>query len=393
MRVALDAGIDVRMITGDHTVTARAIADQLELGPGVITGTELQQLSDDEVVERLPAAARVRPGRARGQGAAGPADAGGRRGRRDDRRRGQRRRRAQAGRHRRRHGQRLGGHQAGRRRSCSPTTTSPRSSRAVDLGRDIYRRITSYVKLQLTDPVVGAAADAPGDDLQHQRRRGAVPDAAAVLQVLRRRHRRHRVHRRRPRPERHAAAAAQAGHPDRQPARRSSAGWSAGSSSPVSRWRCSQWGPDEPSTDHAVGVDDDGVRDRRAQRGEPRPRDAARAGAPWSSPMFPYLGWIILGWVLTWAAVELEHAPAPARHRVAHRRPVGRRHRPVARRRPRSSGSTRRSSSAACVPRSRPAGSSCRRLGFRHANGAGAGLGTPRPPRSGTRAHPGVPST
>jgi len=25
----------------------------------------------------------------------------------------------------------------------------------------------------------------------------------------------------------------------------------------------------------------------------------------WSSPVFPYLGWIILGWTLTWAAVEL----------------------------------------------------------------------------------------
>ena len=43
VRVALDAGIDVRMITGDHTVTARAIADQLELGPGLITGTDLQR--------------------------------------------------------------------------------------------------------------------------------------------------------------------------------------------------------------------------------------------------------------------------------------------------------------------------------------------------------------
>jgi Ca2+-transporting ATPase len=27
--------------------------------------------------------------------------------------------------------------------------------------------------------------------------------------------------------------------------------------------------------------------------------------APWSSPVFPFLGWVILGWVLTWAAVEL----------------------------------------------------------------------------------------
>jgi len=25
----------------------------------------------------------------------------------------------------------------------------------------------------------------------------------------------------------------------------------------------------------------------------------------WSSPIFPYLGWIFLGWILTWAAVEL----------------------------------------------------------------------------------------
>jgi Ca2+-transporting ATPase len=28
--------------------------------------------------------------------------------------------------------------------------------------------------------------------------------------------------------------------------------------------------------------------------------------APWASPVFPFLGWIILGWVLTWAAVELQ---------------------------------------------------------------------------------------
>ena len=27
--------------------------------------------------------------------------------------------------------------------------------------------------------------------------------------------------------------------------------------------------------------------------------------APWSTPMFPYFGWLIAGWVLTWAAVEL----------------------------------------------------------------------------------------
>jgi Ca2+-transporting ATPase len=51
---ALGAGIDVRMITGDHAITAKAIANQLGLGPGVITGPEFAALSDTELKERLP---------------------------------------------------------------------------------------------------------------------------------------------------------------------------------------------------------------------------------------------------------------------------------------------------------------------------------------------------
>jgi Ca2+-transporting ATPase len=54
VQTALGAGIDVRMITGDHAVTARAIGEKLGLGPGAISGGELQALSDDEVVRRLP---------------------------------------------------------------------------------------------------------------------------------------------------------------------------------------------------------------------------------------------------------------------------------------------------------------------------------------------------
>jgi Ca2+-transporting ATPase len=54
VRIALAAGIDVRMITGDHTVTANAIGEQLGLGPGAITGTDLQKLTDDELAARLP---------------------------------------------------------------------------------------------------------------------------------------------------------------------------------------------------------------------------------------------------------------------------------------------------------------------------------------------------
>lgn len=51
---ALHAGIDVRMITGDHSVTAKAIANELGLGPGVITGPEFDKLNDAEVIARLP---------------------------------------------------------------------------------------------------------------------------------------------------------------------------------------------------------------------------------------------------------------------------------------------------------------------------------------------------
>jgi Ca2+-transporting ATPase len=54
VHTALDAGIDVRMITGDHAVTARAIGETLGLGPGAISGSELAALSDEELVRRLP---------------------------------------------------------------------------------------------------------------------------------------------------------------------------------------------------------------------------------------------------------------------------------------------------------------------------------------------------
>ena len=48
-QTALGAGIDVRMITGDHAVTAQAIGESLGLGPGAISGDELQALSDEEL--------------------------------------------------------------------------------------------------------------------------------------------------------------------------------------------------------------------------------------------------------------------------------------------------------------------------------------------------------
>ena len=51
--VARRAGIDVRMITGDHAVTAAAIAEDLGLGHGVITGPAFQRLTDAELTEQV----------------------------------------------------------------------------------------------------------------------------------------------------------------------------------------------------------------------------------------------------------------------------------------------------------------------------------------------------
>ncbi|HEX6418113.1 MAG TPA: cation-translocating P-type ATPase [Acidimicrobiales bacterium] len=58
------AGIAVKMITGDHAVTATAIAAQLGLGGSTLSGADLDGMSDDELagaVERTDVFARVAP--------------------------------------------------------------------------------------------------------------------------------------------------------------------------------------------------------------------------------------------------------------------------------------------------------------------------------------------
>jgi len=54
IRIAHEAGIDVKMITGDHVVTAKAIAQEMGIATGeanALTGPELEAMSDEELAE------------------------------------------------------------------------------------------------------------------------------------------------------------------------------------------------------------------------------------------------------------------------------------------------------------------------------------------------------
>jgi Ca2+-transporting ATPase len=303
VKKALAAGVDVRMITGDHTVTARAIADDLGLGPGVITGTELAKLSDADLLERLPQLhvfGRVAPedkvrlarlmqdaghvvamtGDAVNDAAAlKQADIG----------------------------VAMGSGSEVSKQAAKIVLTDDNFAtlvRAVDLGRDIYRRITSYVKLQLTilssvlqlmllatifnvnggvalfpmqllfckffvvvTVVVGFIADVPDPGVMQRPPRKPGTRIVTGPQIIR---------------------------------------WAiTGFAVAFSALACLEWGPDTPSTtDPSIAmtmafavVSLSAVNLGVVMRREREPA--------WSSPIFPYMGWIILGWVLTWAAVQL----------------------------------------------------------------------------------------
>jgi P-type Ca2+ transporter type 2C len=303
VRAALGAGVDVRMITGDHTVTARAIADELGLGPGVITGTELQRLSDDELTARLGGLhvfGRVAPedklrlarlmqrsgdvvamtGDAVNDAAAlKQADVG----------------------------VAMGSGSEVSKQAAKIVLTDDNFAtlvRAVDLGRDIYRRISTYIRMQLTilssvlqlmvyatilninggvamfplqllfckffvviTVVIGFIADVPDPGVMHRPPREPGTTIVNAPQVIR---------------------------------------WFlTGFVVAATALAVLEWGPGKPSSTHAsvnmtmafaivsLSAVNIGLVMRRERN------------APWSSPVFPYLGWIILGWVLTWAAVQL----------------------------------------------------------------------------------------
>jgi Ca2+-transporting ATPase len=303
VRTALGAGIDVRMITGDHTVTARAIADELGLGPGVITGTELQHLSDDDVLARLPQLhvfGRVAPEdklrlaklmQQDGQVVAMTGDAV------ND----------AAALKQADVGVAMGSGSEVSKQAAKIVLTDDNFAtlvRAVDLGRDIYRRISTYIRLQLTilssvlqlmlyatilninggvalfplqllfckffvviTVVIGFIADVPDPGVMQRPPRKPGTKIVTRPWIIR---------------------------------------WFIfGFVVAATALSVLEWGPGKPSTTHAsvnmtmafaiisLSAVNIGLVMRRERQ------------APWSSPVFPYLGWIILGWAITWAAVEL----------------------------------------------------------------------------------------
>jgi P-type Ca2+ transporter type 2C len=303
VHVALGAGVDVRMITGDHTVTARAIADELGLGPGVITGTELQHLSDTEVLERLPRLhvfGRVAPEdklrlaklmQQDGQVVAMTGDAV------ND----------AAALKQADIGVAMGSGSEVSKQAAKIVLTDDNFAtlvRAVDLGRDIYRRISTYIRMQLTilsavlqlmvyatilninggvalfplqllfckffvviTVVIGFIVDVPDPGVMQRPPRKPGTKIVTRAQVIR---------------------------------------WFiTGFVIAATALSVLEWGPGKPSTTHAsvnmtmafAIVSFSAVNIGLVMRRERQ--------APWASPVFPYLGWIILGWVLTWAAVEL----------------------------------------------------------------------------------------
>jgi len=271
---ALRAGIDVRMITGDNPITANAIGESLGLGPGAISGSEFQGLSDVEIVRRLPqlhVLGRVTPEdklrlaqlmQEEGMivAATGDADV----------------RRAQAGGHRRGDGQRQRGDQAGR--AHDPHGRQLWHARERGRARSAGLRQGRRLRPIPDDAApVARAAVRGGVRLQHQRGRRAHAADDPVPAVLRDRRRRGGDRNRSGRPGHHGPPAARPEAADQQPRRDHVVGAlrerpvRGGAAAARDRARRSQAG-------RRQRVDDDDVRGPGLRHDLQRNHEQARAG-------------------------------------------------------------------------------------------------------------------
>ena len=194
------AGVTVKMITGDHAVTATAIARQIGIaGPGrseAVTGAEMAALHDREFIDlaqRVNVFARVTPEQKLRlvEALQTPWPGGG-----HDRRRRQRRAGPQAGRYRRRHGHHRHRRRQGRRRhgahrrqlrlhrgGCGGGPRRLRQPRQVHRLRAAHQR-RSGAGAHRRHPARHHAADPAAADPvdQHDHRRAAGPGAGLRAQ-------------------------------------------------------------------------------------------------------------------------------------------------------------------------------------------------------------------
>ena len=276
VQTALGAGIDVRMITGDHAVTAAAIGKSLGLGPGAISGAELQTLSDADLMARLPnlhVFGRVTPedklrlarlmqqsglivamtGDAVNDAAAlKQADIGVAMGSGSEVTK-----------------------QAGRMILTDDNFGT--LVHAVEIGRRVYDKIVSYVRFQMTQllGLVLLFVVATAFNINERRRADAVDGAVPALLLHGGGRRRHRV---RPgRPRRHDPAAPRPQGPDHEPQRRAVMaplrnGALRGGADPAGGR------PRHPESQQALGVAHHDLRRHGARHGVQRADQPARPG-------------------------------------------------------------------------------------------------------------------
>lgn len=300
---ARSAGIEVRMITGDHAITAKAIADDLGLGPGVITGPELQRMSDEELRDRVPdlhVFGRVAPEdklrlvsrmQDDGQVVAMTGDAV------ND----------AAALKKADVGVAMGSGSEVTKQAAKMILTDDNFAtlvHAVELGRDIYGRVSAYIRYQLSGlfgvlslMVLATILDVNGGIALTPVMLLFVNLVIAIFPVVA--------------IINDATDAGVMRRPPRDP------GTPIFNRATGTRWLVTGlalglaslvplvWGPDQPTTDSpsssmtmALGVAALGtIALGMVQRRDP--------DVSWGSPLFPYLGWIGAGVALTWLAVEL----------------------------------------------------------------------------------------
>ena len=206
------------MITGDNPITANAIGASLGLGPGAISGTEFQALSDEEVVTRLPQLhvfGRVTPEdklrlarlmQGEGQIVAATGDAV------ND---AVALKQADIG-------VAMGSGSEVTKQAARMILTDDNFGtlvHAVELGRKVYDKVVAYVRYQMTQLLalvmlfIAASAFDINDGV------ALTPLMVLYLLLLRDRGRRRGDRRRPRRPERHEPAPARPEAPDRQPGR------------------------------------------------------------------------------------------------------------------------------------------------------------------------------